>query len=505
MPSEHRLHPYSIVFAFLNQIRLFVVPGILLLFGVGSRRDDWWEPWMMVFIVPSALVALLRYATYRYRHEGTELVIRSGLFFRRERHIPYARVQNIDAVQNVLHRLLNVVEVKIETGGGDAAEATMSVLPLSALRELRERVFADRSSASPAPATDPGTPAEAAPGGRTLLALDTRELLLTGFIENRGAVIIAAGMGVVWELGLFDRLMSPFSDQPMGRGAIRGAIRGLFSSASVTWDRVALTLAALLALLLFIRLLSMGWALVRLHGFRLTLLNGDARSEFGLLTRVATTIPLRRIQSLTVREGVMHRVFGRVAVAVDTAGGHADQQGGQNVREALAPLLRRAALADFVRTVVGTEIDGVEWHPPAPGAFRREVKRWLFTGALITAPVYAWIGWSAFATVPLVVAWAALGARQTIRYMGWAETGDAVLLKRGWLLRRTTVVPFARIQVVTRYESPFDRRTRMARVHVDSAGASAGSVLAIRYMPGGAAAALHARLAAAAAETHFRW
>ena len=52
--------------------------------------------------------------------------------FRRVRHIPYSRIQNIDAVQNVLHRVLGVAEVNIETGGGDAAEAKMSVLPLAA-------------------------------------------------------------------------------------------------------------------------------------------------------------------------------------------------------------------------------------------------------------------------------------------------------------------------------------------------------------------------------------
>ena len=58
----------------------------------------------------------------------------------------------------------------------------------------------------------------------------------------------------------------------------------------------------------------MVWAVVRLYGFRLTLADDDARSEFGLLTRVATTIPLRRIQVLTVREGPLHRYFERVAV-----------------------------------------------------------------------------------------------------------------------------------------------------------------------------------------------
>ena len=76
-----------------------------------------------------------------------ELVITSGLIFRNERHVPYGRIQNIDAVQNLLHRLLRVVEVRVETGGGDEPEARMRVLPLAALEEMRERVVrrADRT------------------------------------------------------------------------------------------------------------------------------------------------------------------------------------------------------------------------------------------------------------------------------------------------------------------------------------------------------------------------
>jgi uncharacterized membrane protein YdbT with pleckstrin-like domain len=125
MSSEQRLHPYTILFAFLTQIRIFLLPGIFLMLGIGSwgsewgpRGGDWWQPWMMIFIVPAAAAAVVRYLTYRYRYEENELVIRSGLLFRKERHIPYARIQNIDAEQNILHRLLNVIEIKIETGGG---------------------------------------------------------------------------------------------------------------------------------------------------------------------------------------------------------------------------------------------------------------------------------------------------------------------------------------------------------------------------------------------------
>jgi putative membrane protein len=372
----------------------------------------------------------------------------------------------------------------------------MSVLPLAALSEMRERVFAERQHVA----------ADAAAGAAPLLHLNLRELLLCGFIENRGAVIISAGFGLVWELGLFDRLVTPLFGQPMtGRGAIRDLARSVMTSATVSWSRLALTVAAFVGVLLLIRLFSMTWAVVRLHGFTLALADGDARSEFGLLTRVATTIPLRRIQALTVREGPLHRVFRRVAVRVDTAGGRPDEENSRGEREYVAPILGREALDAFVQTLVGVHIDAVTWQSPHPEAFRRVVKIWLAVAALVCIAAAVPLRWYAAGLIPFALAWAVVAARQTIRHLGWATTGDAVVFKRGWLWRRTVIVRFAKIQTVTRHETPFDRRTNMARLQVDTAGATAGSIVDIPYLDRRDADSLYAHLAREAAERQFTW
>jgi putative membrane protein len=454
---------------------------------------------MMLFIVPNALFALFRYLTYTYTYGETELVIRSGLLFRRERHIPYSRIQNIDAVQNPLHRLLRVVEVKLETGGGDKAEATMSVLPMAAFHDMRERVFAKRHLAEP----ESGAVA-AAP----LVALSVPDLLLCGFIENRGGVLIAAALGVVWEMGLFDRLFASLTGgTASGRGVIRSLARSVYANATVSWGRLALALTGFLVLLLVIRVVSMIWAVVRLYGFKVTLIDDDARAEFGLLTRVSMSIPMRRIQVLTVRESPLHRWCDRISVRVDTAGGGEPEQEPRKKgdREYLAPILPRPALTGFVQAVIGVDLASVAWNAPHPNAFRREVKPWLAMSAVAAAALGFLAKWFALPFIPLLLAWAVIGARQTIKYQRWAEVDDALLSMSGWLWRRLVIVRFGKMQVVTLRESPFDRRHRMAALHVDTAGASDGSAVHIRYLARPIAEALHSRLVAAAAGTQFRW
>ena len=61
--------------------------------------------------------------------------------------MPYVRIQNVDGVQTVFHRLLHVVDVKVQTAGGNEPEATMSVLPVAAFEQMRQRVFEGRRQA----------------------------------------------------------------------------------------------------------------------------------------------------------------------------------------------------------------------------------------------------------------------------------------------------------------------------------------------------------------------
>lgn len=506
MPSEHRLHPLSFLFGLGTQARNFLLPGAFFL--LSARTSTWaWEAWAMVLFVPAALAALLQYFFYRYRYDEHEMVIRSGIVFRNERHVPYARIQNIDARQNVLHRLLGVAEVRVETGGGQEPEATMRVLPLGAFEEMRRRVFQEARQALPQVGPEEAAaPREAAPP-RALLSLPFREVVLWGFIENRGMVMVAAAFGLLWELGLMDRMWGRlFDDKSSARGVGREVFRALFGRGEVPMGKIAMTALAFVALFALMRIVSMVTAAVRLHGFTLARVGGDLRTQFGLFTRVSTTLPLRRIQTLTIREGPLHRLTRRVSVRVDTAGG-GGMEGGQTQREWLAPLVRKSALTALVREVV-PELDmgAAAWRKMPPRAFRRRLKPLVILAVAFSLPLVFTVRWWALPWFAFLLGWACLHARLSVTHLGWAVTDGAVLFRSGWLTRHVTVTRFAKIQAVTLQESPFDRRASMANVDVDTAGAGVASHrVHIPYLEVTDAQALYARLSAEAARTAFRW
>lgn len=275
-------------------------------------------------------------------------------------------------------------------------------------------------------------------------------------------------------------------------------------------NQVAVAAAAVLGFLVVVRMASMCWAAVRLYGFRLTAVGEDLRIEYGLLTRVTATIPVRRIQSVTITEGPLYRMLDRVSVRVETAGGRAGQEGAASAREWLAPLIRGAGLVPLMAEVMGNDLaDGkplTDWMPVHPRAFRRAVKRRVVLAIVIALAAAAVIGWRGLIVAGVTIPWSVLASRRHVEHLGWTASSNLVAFKSGWLWRSVTIARVSRIQAVTLVESPFDRRASMARVRVDTAGANERSHrIDIPYLARDHAAELQLRLAAQAADTAFHW
>jgi putative membrane protein len=494
MVSERRLHPFSFLFAIADAARQILLPAIFALFATRSR--DAWEFGAVIVLVPLAAMALGRALSFRYRFDTTELVIRSGFVFRRVRHIPYDRIQNVNVVQGIVHRLLDVVEVRIETGGGAELEAHLRVVDRTALEEIREHVATRRAGV---PAEPQAIAAEPPP----LLQLSPREVLLLGLIQGRGMVLAGALFGLAWEVGLMDRFMGSGS---VGRGVIRRLAGATFDDAAWPVREFFLALGGVILLLLLFRVLSALWTAITYYGFTLRHSGEDLKVEYGLLTRVTSTIPIRRIQKLTVHEGPWHRLGGRVSLHVQTAGGRAGPQV-ETARRWLAPLVRVADLPAILREVLPDANRDVEWQGVHPRATRRELVGTL----LVLVPMFAIAAWTlglkVMVLAPLALLWAAIHARRTAAALRWALSDESVHFASGWIWRTRVVAPLTKVQVVSRRETPFDRRHGMASVSADTAGGRGPreNYVRIPYLSLPVATDLARHLSMAAARTPFRW
>lgn len=481
--DERRLHPLSWLFVLIQQVKSFAFPLLILLF---TGRGNSWELWGLVGAGVLVLLSLAQYFTYRFRVAEDGIVIRSGVFQKGIRNIPFQRIHNVALHQTVLHRLFGVAEVRLESAGGMKAEGEMRVLSLADAQALEELVRAHGH----APARDlAGKAVQAEAPARELLALPTSEVVRLGLISNRGMIVLAAGFGV---------LMQTAPD--------------LFGDAVKDWGRLALgwskdlhlgivgTVVGLLSLLLVavvaLRLLSVLLALLQFHGFTLVETGPRLSAQRGLLTRLRASMPRRRIQAWSLREGLTHRWLGRRSLRVDSAS--IDSSNDTRSLRDLAPVATPAAMDALIRHLLPTGHWPLQdWRPLHPGAWRRQfMLPALF--ALALSAVLLWRegpwGLAALALLPLFL----LRAKVWARHAGYSEEGGLIAVREGWLDKHWRFAESRKLQSLSLSQSPFDRRSGMATLLMDTAGASPFEpALRIRYLPEAEARALHDRLAAA--------
>jgi putative membrane protein len=506
MPSEpgdgwRRLHPLTLIFALGSRLyasRALILPALLaLVVSKGRSAHGWdaWQPWLLLPLAALLTLELVHYFTLTYRFDAHDVVIARGILWTRERHIPYARVQNIELVQHWAHRLAGVAVVRLDTGTGAGAEAELAVLSMEAVQELRDAVRAGRRADAPG---NVETAAAAAPD--VLAALDLRELALHGLLTSRGTVVLFALAGALWQADL----------DGWGVRRYLPTWTGVWGEVARATPRLAIELAlAVVVALLAFRLASAAWSVVKHFEFSLTARGDELFQSYGLITRVGRTIPRARIQKLTITDTPLMRWFGRATLTVDTAAfvpekHRQQQQEGSHVLVPIAPWTRVAALVRAVHPTGATadfaDFDALAWQPVDPRTFRRLARVRTIVALALGVGLWFAIHWWAIAVALLAGAWLDLLAWISARLTAFAWSGETLIFRssNGWT-RHISLVRTSRVQVVTVRQNPLDRRWAMKRVVVDTAGAARGGhKIDVPWLPAAAAEALYARLRRAA-------
>lgn len=408
--------------------------------------------------------AVVRWWRFTWRVEGRTVVIDQGLFARRRRVLPFERIQSVNLVAPLRHRLFRVVQVRLEAVGGSETEGALDAVSVTDAEQLRATVLAARTgSGAPVPAVggagrdgtdprdlrdrrDPTAPPEREPTGAPLVRLRPGRLVQAGMTGGR--VGIAAAMFGVGEQLFGDRL-----------GELAERLPTLLAPSG--W--ILVTLAALVGGFL----LSVAATVVAYWDFTLTRVGDELRVRRGLLEQRQATIPLRRVQSIRVEENIVRRALGLAAVKADVAG----SAGGEDARDTgvLLPLGSRREAHELVAALLDDPALAHLRLSPMPRRARgRRLARAGVVTVLVTVPAVL-LAWPRGAAAALVAVPAVLLALAAYRALGRGETDAHVVTRSGVLVRRTAAVGVHRIQSLQLRASPSQRRLRLATVDLQIA------------------------------------
>jgi putative membrane protein len=489
------LHPLTLVVVGFNAVRNLLIPAVIV-FATGSQASL--GIMLIFFLGLNLLQAMIRYFTFTYRVDGGELTTRQGLLERRERRIPLARVQDLRVEQGLVHRLLGVVDLHVETAGGQGAEASLSVLARSDAERLRQAVFEQVAELTRRGINEPAQPdAES----RVVRSLSSRDLVLAGLTSNQAAsalVIVLAG----WQL--LDDFLPQAAYQRFIESFTRHIEQWVNQGDQANWLAIGAIAFAVIAAGLAVSIVG---SLVLFHGFTLSRRGEDLHRSYGLLTRRSSSLPRRRIQLLQIQETWLRRLLGLATLRVDTAGSVPGQEQGREGRDVLLPVLPRSEVGPLL-PILFPDLDAAAppWNDVSRCAIRRGTLKGVVVLVLLTAINWGvqqqlWALWPLF-LLPAIY----LINLLNYKHLGFALTERFFWTRRGWLSRNTHVVPVRNAQTIVLRQTPFDRRFGVVTLFVDTAGQTAtGSGPQLRNVPFEHAEATARAVAVRAARTRYLW
>jgi len=422
---RQKLHPLTPV---LKGFRLLVLAIVAISWrGVEQAGIPRWLIVIAVLLVILLIYSYIAWSVTGYEVFGRELRIHEGLISRRVRTVPLERLQAIEVIQPFQARIFGLAELKLDVAGAEKSEAPLSFLPLAQAQILRTQLLALASGVEPeqikaAPAEIPET---------LLFRVDNNDVAWSQFLTPP---VMLTPLAILYVVGQF-----AFNEN-FGFFAIASSLSALFAT-----------------------LIAPGMRVANFWDFRLARstdsADGKVRIQHGLLTARSQTVPVKRIQALTVTWPLLWRSKGWLRITLAVAG---QTSVGEGTRRAETDRLLPVATLDEARTVMpyvmpGVDLAGLPMTPVPRSA------RWL-------APFRARV----------------LVAGLTEQVFGSVD---------GFATRTLTIVPYGRIQSVRLTQGPWQRRLGLATVHADIAG---GTPVSAAHRPLAEARSWAAELAARA-------
>jgi len=291
-----RLHPLS---PLVHAGRLLIALAVVAAPSAALGHGAWESLGQLGTVVVLALLGLVAWLVTRWRVDGDDLRIETGLLRRSSLRFPLKQVQAIDIVRPGLARLFGLAELRLRMAGSAGGHARLAYLPAREADRLRRHLLALAQGC----VEEPAEPDEE----RVLLTVPTSRLVAAIFLSRVG-LLAAAMLGGLVTIAV----VSPSATRGVSGGSI------VYALAAVTglWRRFN-------------------------GAYRLTVAEAPdgLRLRSGLVATTAETIRPGRVQAIRMVEPLLWRPFGWCRLEVDVAGRQrAEHEGGPERRQLRAVL-----------------------------------------------------------------------------------------------------------------------------------------------------------------------
>ncbi|MEO0898685.1 MAG: PH domain-containing protein [Bacteroidota bacterium] len=448
--TPRRQSPVAVLFILLKYgrrlVRLVLPLAILYFFRRGDGGGGYtYLLYLAGFLaVYQMIMALLEYFRFYYHIEGDELVIERGVFSKKRISIPFERIQGVNFEQNILHRLLNSVQFKVDTAGSEAQEVAIEALSEENASVLRDLILRNKKEVV---ATSAEEQVEEKVE-KVIFQVDVPTLLKIGVTANH-IQTMGIILGFLWGTYSFAEEIFQFGPDDIvnafwayvGYSAI---VFGIWVFASI--------------------ILSLVRTVVTYYNLRFWQYEAGFKWISGLFTRQENSAPYNKVQLIQWRTNPLRQLLGLFSLKLFVASSGrrtANELPGSTIEhiEAVQKTLYPESWLAFDQVhAISKRVIG-----------RRFLYFGLIPFLIITPLLYLRFEWWSLMFVlylPLMY-WAANRYQQRWKY--WINA-HMIKTYSGVIGTRESILPIYKVQAVSYRQSPYQRRKDLVSLVLSTAG-----------------------------------
>ncbi|WLR42143.1 PH domain-containing protein [Bacillus carboniphilus] len=326
MSEAKRLHPIGVLYQIVKVIRESIFP-ILLLFitDVKEFLNGYLVLVIVIGILLIGLIGFLRWWKFTYRIENDEFRVEQGVFIKKQRYIPIERIHAINIKANLFNQMFKLVKLQIETaGGGFESEVDLTAISKEDAENIKSTIQ-KRKVQKEGQLEDEslGQDFEEQQVNKDFVySLGNKELFIMATTSSGIGIIFSAFAGA-----------SQFFDN--------------FLNVEELWNRFY-GLSNVFEILLTVFVLFFLWALsvvgtfLKYANYQIEMDDEMIYISKGILEKQQLSVPLSRVQAITIEESLLRQPFGYGTVKMISAGSGSIEN--QDESSMLFPLIHKKNL-----------------------------------------------------------------------------------------------------------------------------------------------------------------
>lgn len=463
-----RLSPWAIVFFAMRGLKHLsnLYPAFIGVFITAKHLELGWAAiglYTFYAFILLLLGATLYYLNFFYIQQEDKFLIRSGILQKDRLELPFGRIQNITVKEPFYFRPLGLVILNMDSAGSAQKEvgiAALSSAKASAIKGLIEKYNHDRDNADIASEEVEQQSGDTASVNtaekKLLITRSNTDIILHGITHNRAWLLLA--------------FMAPFFEQLQQVlfhviEAIGFDFAAWISNKSVFIVTLLFMVSAFVVFFVM-SLLSVLGSILSLYDFKLYAGTKTYQRNSGLLNKHEIQVKQSRVQALRYVQNWMDKIVGRLVLILEPF----NASGGQPtpaaiMQKILVPSINDEEFDALAKHVYPTFVlDKDNFQPVSKYYLVRKLYMVILPLlALVCGAALLTNQYELFIALPFVGLLLPLFYCRWRRY-GWAQCGDYLVVRSGFIGVEYIVFPRYKVQQVKVFQSVFLKRKKLASV-----------------------------------------